>query len=245
MLGESPDLYDDDETPEPVKRSLFDNLFQPEVGERGRLTSGVPPPPEMLMEAPRLFDPDAETSPDPEISGDVNFLINAINNQKFEGVLQQDYAINTLIFNLYSIIKKEAIADPRSDIEVKAALKFISTNYKFTERDMINQETHNVIVYYYVLKHLVSTGRIPPKTKLYKIEGLLYPKMALSRANVGSKEPKQVSSSVASTGVPTTSVAPLTGAAASSIGYDPVGPLATTPQTQKRATSRAPSKKKQ
>ena len=62
--------------------------------------------------------------------------------------------------------------------------------------------------------------------------------MAPSRGNVGSKKPKQVSSSVASTGVPTTSVAPLTGAAASSSGYDPVGPLATTPQPQKRATSK-------
>ena len=162
--------------------------------------------------------------------------------------MEQGYAINTLVYDLLTIIKPQARADPRADIEVKSALTFISTKYKFTERDMIDQETHNVIVYYYVLKHLVSTGRITPQTKLYKIEELLYPKMVLSREKVGSNKSKQVSSSVASTGVPTTSVAPLTGAAASSSGYDPVGPLAATPQpqkraTSKRATSRGPSKK--
>ena len=69
---------------------------------------------------------------------------------------------------------------------------------------------------------------------------LLYPKIIPTTEGLGQPGKKQVLSYVASTGVPTTSVAPLTGAAASSSGYEPVGPLATTPQPKKRATSRGP-----
>ena len=215
---------------QPVRRRLE---FQPEVGERGQLSMGVPPPPSQTasssMGVPSqaeqiLFDPTADTSSDTAIDMDVEFVIKQIDNQKFEGVLQQDYAINTLIYNLYSIIKREAVSDPRKDMQVKNVLKLISDTYKNTTPETIDEKAHNVIVYYYVLKHLMKTGRIKPETRLYKIEDLLYQKMPLSPQTVGSRGKKEVSSSVASTGVPTTSAAPLTGTGASSSGYDTIGP---------------------
>jgi hypothetical protein len=199
---------------------------------------GAPPPPlQSLMgiSDELFFDPTTDDSSDPQIN---KWISDLLADMKFQYVRvpDVDYTINRIVEVIYKQVHPEGLMYERSQITVKSALNKMAK--RLTQKSIGLTEGNNkrLITAFYILKHLLNNNIISENTKLNKLDVELY-QGRLSPENLGMEMKKNVSSSAASTGVPSRSLRQMTGTAASSSGYN-VGPVATTPQAKTKGRPR-------